>query len=84
MKRRLQMLFTFNEVVDVLGGPVRLGKLTGQSCAAVCNWRRHRGVFPSKYFPCMRDALAAEGYCAPEYLWGFYGTEPTSKEEQAA
>jgi hypothetical protein len=84
MKRRLQPIWTFNEVVDVLGGPVAVGRLTGQTCAAVCNWRRHRGLFPSKYYFCMREALADEGYFAPISLWGFYGTSETTSKEQAA
>ena len=69
MKRRLRPIWTFNEVVEVLGGPVAVGRLTGQTCAAVCNWRRHRGLFPSKYYFCMREALADEGYFAPISLW---------------
>ena len=81
MKRCLQSLETYNDVVDALGGPVAVGRLTGQTCAAVCNWRRYRGLFPSKYYLCMQDALAAAGYLAPHQLWGFY--EP-SENEQAA
>jgi hypothetical protein len=84
MKRRLRPIWTFNEVIEVLGGPVAVGRLTGQTCAAVCNWRRHRGLFPSKYYFCMREALADEGYFAPISLWGFYGTSETTSKEQAA
>jgi hypothetical protein len=83
MTRRLQPIWTFNEVVEVLGGPVAVGRLTGQTCAAVCNWRRHRGLFPSKYYFCMREALADDGYFAPISLWGFYGAETNSKEQAA-
>jgi hypothetical protein len=82
MTRRLQPLWTFNEVVETLGGPVAVGRVTGQTCAAVCNWRRYRGLFPSKYYFCMRAALADEGYFAPISLWGFYGTNENN--EQAA
>ena len=84
MKRRLRPIWTFNEVVEVLGGPVAVGRLTGQTCAAVCNWRRHRGIFPRKYYFCMREALADEGYFAPISLWGFYGTSEATSKEQAA
>ncbi len=81
MKRRLQHLSTYNAVVDALGGPVAVGRLTGQTCAAVCNWRRYRGLFPSKYYFCMQTALADAGYRAPISLWGFY---LASENEQAA
>ena len=53
-KRRLQPLWTFNEVVDALGGPVAVGRFTGQSCAAVCNWRSVSRLFPSKYYFAMQ------------------------------
>ncbi|MBR0753470.1 hypothetical protein JQ604_14880 [Bradyrhizobium jicamae] len=85
MKRRLRTLTTFNEVVEALGGPVALGKLTGQTCAAVCNWRRYRGLFPPKYWPCMSEALAEVGCSAPLSLWGFYGiNEEHDNNQQAA
>jgi hypothetical protein len=83
MTRRLQPLWSFKEVVDALGGPVAVGRLTGQTCAAVCNWRRYRGLFPSKYYFCMRAALADEGYFAPISLWGFYGTTENNDEQAA-
>ncbi|WP_338834765.1 hypothetical protein [Bradyrhizobium septentrionale] len=83
MTRPLQPLWTFNDVVDALGGPVAVGRITGQTCAAVCNWRRYRGLFPSKYYFCMRAALADEGYFAPISLWGFYGTTENNNAQAA-
>jgi hypothetical protein len=75
MTRRLKPLWTFNAVVDA--------RLTGQTCAAVCNWRRYRCLFPSKYYFCMRAALADAGYFAPISLWGFYGTNENSNDQAA-
>jgi hypothetical protein len=72
MKRRLRQLCTYNAVVEALGGPVAVGRLTGQTCAAVCNWRSYNGLFPTKYYFTLQDALADRGYSAPRWLWGFY------------
>jgi hypothetical protein len=83
MTRRLKPLWTFKKVVDALGGPVAVGRITGQTCAAVCNWRRYNGRFPSKYYFCMRAALADEGHFAPISLWGFYGTTENNNEQAA-
>ena len=63
-----------NDVIDALGGPLMVGRLTDQTCAAVCNWRRIRGVFPSKYYFTLKCALADHGYFAPISLFGFHGT----------
>jgi hypothetical protein len=71
----LKPLWTFNAVLDVLGGPGEVGKLTDQTSAAVCNWRRLRGLFPSKYYFTMKAALADRGFYAPISLFGFHGTE---------
>jgi hypothetical protein len=84
MTRRLQPLWTFKEVVDVLGGYVAVGRICGQSGGtAVHNWRRYRGLFPSKYYFVMRAALADEGYFAPISLWGFYGTNESNNNQAA-
>lgn len=84
MKRRLLPLWTFNDVVDVLGGPVAVGRLCGgQTCSCVCNWRSYNRMFPSKYYFVMRAALADEGYFAPISLWGFYGTRESDNDQAA-
>ena len=84
MTRPLQPLWSFNDVVDALGGPVAVGRITGQTCAAVCNWRRYRGLFPSKYYFVMKAALADRGFYAPISLWGFYGTSTIENKKEAA
>ena len=87
MKKRLRLLSTFNEVLDVLDGPVAVGNLTETSCACVCNWRSYNGLFPPKYYFVMDAALRARGYTAPRSLWGFYGTKrqrKTDRQQEAA
>jgi hypothetical protein len=71
--QQLRPLWTYDEVLDALDGPGAVGKLTGQSCSAVCNWKRLRGVFPSKYYFTIKSALADRGYYAPISLFGFHG-----------
>lgn len=83
MTRRLQPLWTFHDVVDALHGPVAVGRLTGQTCAAVCNWRRYHGLFPCKYYFAIRGALADEGYFAPISLFTFYGANESEKTKAA-
>lgn len=65
-------LKTFDEVVEELGGPSKCGELVEQDSAAVCNWRRRRERFPTKYYPVMIEELNARGATAPDDLWGFY------------
>jgi hypothetical protein len=81
--KKLRPLWTFNDVVDALGGPVAVGRLTGQSCACVCNWRSYRGLFPSKYYFVLKGALADRGFYAPISLWGFYGTSNDDNDQAA-
>jgi hypothetical protein len=64
---------TFDAVVVALGGERRVANLCDdQDTAAVCNWRRRRGHFPSKYYIVMKEELDALGVEAPLKLWGFY------------
>jgi hypothetical protein len=73
LQRALQQLDSFDAVVEALGGKAAVGALCeGQDTAAVCNWRRRRQRFPTKYYPVMRDELIERGFDAPEELWGFY------------
>jgi hypothetical protein len=87
MKRRLQPLWTFNEVLDVLGGPGAVGDICeGKSCACVCNWRSYNGKFPAKYYWDIKAALADTdpGYFAPISLFTFNNSEAHSKENNQA
>jgi hypothetical protein len=70
--KTLQNLETFDEVVEVLGGKHEVARIcAGQDMAAVCNWRRRRKRFPTKYYIVMKEELNARGVDAPYKLWGF-------------
>jgi len=66
-----RQLKTFDAVVKELGGKREVARLTEQDTAAVCNWKRRRKRFPTKYFFVMMDELEARGASAPRKLWGF-------------
>jgi hypothetical protein len=68
-----QRLEIFDAVVDALGGEREVARLCDdQDTAAVCNWRRRRGRFPTKYYPVMKEKLDELRIEAPLDLWGFY------------
>jgi hypothetical protein len=66
-----RQLKTFDDVVTVLGGKRAVARLTNQNTAAVCNWKRRRARFPTKYYLVMKEELDARGIEAPHRLWGF-------------
>jgi hypothetical protein len=66
-----RQLRTFDAVVAELGGLRAVAQLTKQDTAAVCNWKRRRSRFPTKYYILMKDELDARGAEAPLDLWGF-------------
>jgi hypothetical protein len=68
-------LENFDDVVDALGGKRKLAILLEQDTAAVCNWKRRRKRFPTKYYKEMIKALRAKRYSASDDLWGFYKRE---------
>jgi hypothetical protein len=71
MHRCYRLLTSFDDVVEELGGVRAVGELTNQNSAAVCNWKRRRSRFPTKYFFVMQRELEARGAEAPRDLWGF-------------
>jgi hypothetical protein len=72
MPHRRKQLETFDDVVEALGGLAAVGKLcVDQDVAAVCNWKRRRSRFPTKYYKIMIAELDARGAFAPDHLWGF-------------
>ena len=70
-KRLPKQLATFDEVVEALGGKREVARICDQDTAAVCNWQRRRGKFPTRYFWVMKGELDARGVDAPLDLWGF-------------
>ena len=71
MHAQLRKLETFDDVVTVLGGIGEVGRICeGQDSAAVCNWKRRRSRFPTKYYNVMKDELKLKRSDAPDHLWG--------------
>ncbi|MBT1509484.1 hypothetical protein KIP88_03120 [Bradyrhizobium sp. SRL28] len=67
-----RILKTFDAVVEELGGLAAVGQLCdNQDVAAVCNWKRRRQRFPTKYYKIMIAKLNEQGADAPDKLWGF-------------
>jgi hypothetical protein len=69
----MQPLWKFDDVIDALGGPTCVGKLTGNPASAVCNWRRDRGRFPPKYYFIVKEACERRGFYPALDLFGFLG-----------
>jgi hypothetical protein len=80
----LKPLWTFDEVVDALGGHQGVGVLTRQLPHAVKTWQKQRGRFPTKYYFTMKWALADAGYRAPLELWGFHSEYEIFRGPKAA
>ena len=62
-------LTTLSEVIDALGGPSAVAKLTGTKLPAVSNWQQF-GRFPAKTYLVMSNALKLHGKVASSALWG--------------
>jgi hypothetical protein len=74
LHHRRQQLNTFDAVVEALGGLRNVGRIcANQNTAAVCNWKRRRSRFPTKYYFLMKAEMDARGVEAPLDLWGFGG-----------
>jgi hypothetical protein len=69
----MRPLWDFDSVVEALGGTAKVARLTGNASSAVCVWRRHKGLFPAKYYFRMKGPLADRGYYAPISLFTFDG-----------
>ena len=65
-------LKTFDDVVEEFGGKAKLGEFVEQDTAAICNWRRRRKKFPTKFYKEMIKELKKRKAKAPDDLWGFY------------
>jgi hypothetical protein len=79
----LTPLWTFDEVVAALGGNKGVEELTGMSSALVSNHRR-RGIFPAKYYFCIKVGLEDRGFYAPISMFGFVSEPRQSKQRQQA
>ena len=61
-------LNTAKAVVEALGGPTKVGRMTGRTPQQVWNWKR-ANRFPGRTYLMMTEALAALGCTAPAHLW---------------
>ncbi len=68
-------LSTSEEVIDALGGLDAVMTLTGAGYKRTSNWKAF-GVFPSKFYVVMTEALRDSGKRAPASLWKM--AEPVS------
>jgi hypothetical protein len=68
-------VWTVDDIVETLGGPTAVGRLTGQPASGVCNWKRpgQSARIPPKYYFIIKVALEDRGYYAPLDLFGFRG-----------
>jgi len=74
-------LETFDDVVAALGGLAAVGLLCDdQDVAAVCNWKRRRSRFPTKYYKRMIAKLDEQGASAPDHLWGMAETKKSNAD----
>ena len=65
----LESVTTVKEVIDVLGGPTAVARMTGRKPQHVVNWRA-TGRFPATTFLSLSKALQGYGKTAPTELWG--------------
>jgi hypothetical protein len=64
-----EMLETFSDVWDALGGRQGMADLTGAKTSTLSMWKKAES-FPSNTYVAMTDALRAIGKTAPASLWG--------------
>lgn len=62
-------LLSADKVVDALGGPTAVAKLTSKSVQAVSNWKR-TGRLACDTFLVLSAELEKHGHRAPPSLWG--------------
>jgi len=65
----MSTLQSADEVIDVLGGPSEVARLTGVGASAVVNWRT-RGIAPDKFL-LVREALKRIGLEASPEVFAF-------------
>lgn len=66
-------LKTVDDIIEKLGGPTALAKLTGRKAQHVNNWRVAKRL-PANTFLVLRKELEARELSAPAELWGI--TQP--------
>jgi DNA-binding transcriptional regulator YdaS (Cro superfamily) len=78
-------VYTFDGVLDVLGGLKAAAALTGVTPAGVCKWRtQNGGRFPARTHPRIEAELARKGATAPRHLWDFDPPREYDEPKRAA
>lgn len=72
------ILTNVREVVEALGGIHAVARLTSVDPHTVSAWQTRLGVFPSKTFVVLNDALAEIAMSAPAHLWQMVEREKAS------
>jgi hypothetical protein len=62
-------LVATSDVIQALGGSVKVAALTRRSRNAVAQWKRFK-TFPANTYLTFAEALRAKGLDAPPWLWG--------------
>ena len=82
-------VYTFDGVLDALGGLKAVAALIGVTSGAVIKWRtRDGGRFPARTLERIQAELARKGATAPRDLWDFdpprqYDDEPKRAAKRA-
>lgn len=72
-RRESRTLHTTAEVIETLGGPACVSKLTGAAYKGCWGWQ-HEPTFPSRYYVVMTHELKLKGFRASPSLWGMVTT----------
>ena len=72
-KRPPKQLRSTKAVIEALGGPEQVCKLTGANKKQAWNWHGRAGIFPAAYYVVMIRALQERNYEAPATLWSMKG-----------
>jgi hypothetical protein len=71
----MRKLSNASQVMEALGGPERVVKLTKSTRQAVWNWYGYFEAFPPDTYVVMMRELARRGATAPPHLWKMRGYE---------
>ena len=72
-------LQTAAEVVEMLGGPAKVGRLTRRSSQAACNWKA-AGKIPPEFYFVINEALRPHGRSAPKPMFGIVPPQEESED----
>jgi DNA-binding transcriptional regulator YdaS (Cro superfamily) len=67
----LRLIQSFDQAIDILGGPSKAAKKLKRTPQQVCQWRKRHGTIPAELFPRADKAFKALGYVAPARVFRF-------------